>query len=126
MEAIPPCAACPVSFRTLLLLKTADTITRPLRLRSRGAEEAATAAAVLAKVVPREAMLEPCPDRLAMTWATKMARLRSIKPKMRISMTVADRAYSRIAWPESRPRGPRHGEAEELSRHFAILLASPK
>src|ERR1035437_4279929 len=85
----------------LLLLKTDETITCPLTLSLRGADAAITAAAVSDRVVPREAMLDPSPDRFAITCAMKMARLKSISPTTRMSIMIADKANSTSAWPDS-------------------------
>jgi hypothetical protein len=76
------------------MLVTEVIITSPLRFRSNGASPAITAAAESDNVVPRDARLEPCLDRLAITWTSWIARLKSINMHSRTSMRAAMSANS--------------------------------
>src|SRR5580704_17416271 len=98
---MPPSDTWPVMVKTRLRLATEVMITSPFLLRFNGASPAITAAAESDKVVPRDARLEPCMDRPAITCTTWIARPKSITMQNRTSIRAAMRANSSAAWPDS-------------------------
>src|ERR1700730_12094744 len=82
------------------MLMTDVTITSPLRLKSKGASPATTAAAESDKVFPRDARFEPCLVRPIITCLQLRARPKSTNANIRRRISVATIANSNAAWPD--------------------------